>query len=374
MKKTMSSSMKICKTCKKEYYGDISRKFCSLTCSYADKDRLEKIRKHFVLSRTGKKHSDETKKKIRNSKVWKHRDKQTKEKIRETLSGRKLTDCHKENISNSLKGKKYSFRVGNYTQEFKNGHAVAYEKILKEVQLLEKRGYTCVPVGHRVTPDIIAVKGDNIKITAVEVEYGKPNYPKYSKEIQQNYDDIIWILRNSILPKAVIFEGPDGCGKTHIAKAFAERHVEFNYFKLKKDAAFVKEIPADVLKLGHELEAEFFTSLIKQVDLHVAFDRQYPSEICYGRAFRKINEKYWKEIDLEHSKIGTKIIICIKNNKRKDSLFNEEQIKIVEKEYLRFANETYCDVLILNTEDENISEQLKKIDNFVYGFNHEKIV
>ena len=45
-----------------------------------------------------------------------------------------------------------------------------------------------------VIPDFIAIK-DN-KVFAVEVEYNKPRYEKYTDDIRKYYDDVIWILRN----------------------------------------------------------------------------------------------------------------------------------------------------------------------------------
>ena len=58
---------------------------------------------------------------------------------------------------------------------------------------LPEQGFRAVPVGWSVIPDIIAIKDD--KVYAVEVQYGKPNYAKYTDEIRKYYDDIIWILR-----------------------------------------------------------------------------------------------------------------------------------------------------------------------------------
>jgi len=292
------------------------------------------------------------------------------EKIRLKLIGNKMSEKSKSKMRKAHLGKKTRPWTDAEKEAFRQARYRTVERLLAEIPALEKLGYRCIPVGHRTTPDIIAIKGKDIEVTGVEVEYGKPNYAKYAKNAKDYYDDILWILRGTTLPKAVIFEGPDGCGKTHIAKAFVKRHVEFNYFKLKKDKVYVKDVSPDILKLGHELEAEFFISFVRQVKFNAAFDRNYPSEICYGRAFRAIDEKYWRIVDLEHSKIGTKIILCIKNAKRKDTLFTRKQVEKVQKEYMRFAKETKCKILVLDTTDENLKEQLKKIDNFVYGFSH----
>jgi len=70
---------------------------------------------------------------------------------------------------------------------------VCNERILKEIPELEKQGFRCIPIGGKVRPDIIAIK-DN-KVFAVEVEYKKPNYSKYTDDAKKYYDDIIWIIK-----------------------------------------------------------------------------------------------------------------------------------------------------------------------------------
>jgi len=71
---------------------------------------------------------------------------------------------------------------------------VRNKRILQEIPELEKQGFRCIPITS-VVPDIIAIK-DN-KIYAIEVEYGKPDYDKYTDEIRKKFDDIIWIIRKS---------------------------------------------------------------------------------------------------------------------------------------------------------------------------------
>lgn len=68
-----------------------------------------------------------------------------------------------------------------------------YERILQEIPELEKQGFKCIPIG-KVVPDIIAFRDG--KIYAMEVEYGRPNYDKYSKDnYRELFEDVIWLLR-----------------------------------------------------------------------------------------------------------------------------------------------------------------------------------
>lgn len=66
-----------------------------------------------------------------------------------------------------------------------------YELILEAKKEMEEQGFRCIPIG-KIVPDLIAIKGDNLKIFAVEVESGKgvPNYNKYDNV--SFFDDIIW--------------------------------------------------------------------------------------------------------------------------------------------------------------------------------------
>lgn len=76
--------------------------------------------------------------------------------------------------------------------EYGNAVKKAFARIEAEVAELEKQGFRCIPIT-RVIPDIIAIKEG--KVYAVEVEYKTPNYDKYTDEVKNRFDDVIWILR-----------------------------------------------------------------------------------------------------------------------------------------------------------------------------------
>jgi hypothetical protein len=93
-----------------------------------------------------------------------------------------FTIDHKRKISKK--------QIGNINS--KSAVKVSWQRILKEVPELEKQGFRVIPITS-VIPDIIAIKDD--KIFAVEVEYKTPNYTKYTDEVRQYFDDIIWLIR-----------------------------------------------------------------------------------------------------------------------------------------------------------------------------------
>lgn len=97
--------------------------------------------------------------------------------------GKRFSKTHKKNLSKGHIGKSLT---GGKNVKIMN------ERIEAEIKELEKQGFKCVP-NTRVIPDIIATKDG--KIYAIEIEYGRPNYKKYTEDISKRYDKIIWILR-----------------------------------------------------------------------------------------------------------------------------------------------------------------------------------
>lgn len=145
----------------------------------------------------GYKHTEEAKMKMSKSRMGKRISEETKKKLSDASKGekgywfgRKLSEETKRKISLATKGKKLS-------EEVKKKCAMNVEKvnerILKEIKEFEVQGFRCVPTGGKVRPDFIAIKGD--KVFAVEVEYGTPNYLKYTDEAKLFFDDVIWIIR-----------------------------------------------------------------------------------------------------------------------------------------------------------------------------------
>jgi hypothetical protein len=109
------------------------------------------------------------------------------------------SDLTKKKISEANKGKKWTLEQ---KIKHKKAHLKTYKRILKEVSTFEKQGYRCIPILD-VIPDIILVKGDNLIIKAVEVEYLRyatqplPKRDKYNeKGADKMYDEVIWIIKN----------------------------------------------------------------------------------------------------------------------------------------------------------------------------------
>ena len=151
---------------------------------------------HIPWSKTGK-FSEETKRKMSLShkgKIpWNKGIKMPKE------FGEKLSKVKKDKpnplVSIALKGRKLS---KEHVINIGKGQFNSFQKILHEIPELEKQGFRCIPILN-VVPDIIAIKGENIEVYAIEIEGNKktkPNYKKYDKNNYRKYfKDFIWIFR-----------------------------------------------------------------------------------------------------------------------------------------------------------------------------------
>ena len=157
------------------------------------------------MPKRGYKQTKEHKIKLSQSHLGKTPSDKTKEKISKSLMGhtgskgslgyrwkthkpawnKGLTKETDERVANYVKKVKKTLKGRNTTHEH-------YKKILVLKGEMEEQGFRCIPLG-KVIPDIIAIK-DN-KIFAVELEYGKPNYDKYTSNIQHFFDDVIWIIK-----------------------------------------------------------------------------------------------------------------------------------------------------------------------------------
>lgn len=165
----------------------------------------------------------------------------------------------------------------------------------------------------------------------------------------------------------IIFEGVDNCGKTEISHALVERLLpDHQYFKVKQERIHVEKVDPAILKTAHELQLNFFYELARQVDLNVVMDRFYPSEYVYGSLFRDIDHQLIEDYDAMFAELGVKIIILRKKDDAlEDELWTKEQLLAIRDRYEVFASWTKCDVLVLDTDDEDLDRELSEIQKFL---------
>lgn len=164
----------------------------------------------------------------------------------------------------------------------------------------------------------------------------------------------------------ILMCGVDNCGKTEIAKALATRLGNYQYFKVKQERIHIEKVDHEILKQSHLLQLNFFYELARQVDFNIIMDRFFPSELVYGALFRKIDEEKIWEFDKLFAELGTKIIILQKRDDGlEDELWTKEQLIAIKAKYLEFAAKTKCQVLVLDTDSEDLEWELKEIEKFL---------
>jgi len=146
-----------------------------------------------------------------------------------------------------------------------------------------------------------------------------------------------------------MLEGPDGCGKTNIAKAIAS-HYRLPYFKVpteKKnwvDDTFMQSIPFDVL----------LPEFVSQTGVGFVSDRCYASEIVYSEVFGRNTDirSLWK-IDERWSDLGAIIIVAMRRDYSVvcDEFVEREKLDFLHVVYDSFYMKTSCDAIKIYVDD-----------------------
>ena len=168
--------------------------------------------------------------------------------------------------------------------------------------------------------------------------------------------------------KVIVFEGPDGCGKTNISQALAA-DLQVPYFKNKDEWKFFVDDPAyfvNALTYGDP----YFLSYLEQTGARVIIDRGDPSECVYSQVFdRPTNMDALELIDKRAAALGTKIVIPFRKDYQNvtdqfKDIITSDVLDKVHAAYMRFVEWTECDTFLLNVDDENLSRELKEVHDF----------
>lgn len=168
----------------------------------------------------------------------------------------------------------------------------------------------------------------------------------------------------------IIFEGPDGCGKTNIS-AELSRRTGIPVFKNDGEwSNFGSESAAEYFRLTAQYSYPFALSLIRQTRLSVIFDRAHPSEWAYSRAFgRSRCDDLIARGDELCAALGAKIIIPLRSDY--SGVVDEygvtpTHLQALDGLYREYAERvTKCETLILNVDDENLDRELEEITKFL---------
>jgi len=160
----------------------------------------------------------------------------------------------------------------------------------------------------------------------------------------------------------IIFDGVDNSGKTTIAKELSSR-LGIPYFSYKRPDDLTDKNVSD----ANMLALDYIYRLLDSIDASIIIDRAHPSEYVYGPLLRGTPIGHTKMIDKLAAKIGAKIIICSKEKltAKTNERLTESQLKSADMGFKYFIEETVCETLELDTTDEDLNSQLRKIVDFI---------
>tara|TARA_Y100001970_G_scaffold285842_1_gene406612 strand:- start:4783 stop:5307 length:525 start_codon:yes stop_codon:yes gene_type:complete len=168
----------------------------------------------------------------------------------------------------------------------------------------------------------------------------------------------------------IAFIGPDMTGKSNIA---AELSLQTGIPVFKNSGEWKTELGSpdyflNLLRYG----GPFLMDFMKQTDVKVILDRFYPCELVYAEAFeRETDMSAISWMDVNFAEASGKFIICLRkdysgliDDQYPDDL-PKEMLEKLDKLYRAFADTTDCDCLILETDDRDLNNQIKKIKMFL---------
>ena len=156
-------------------------------------------------------------------------------------------------------------------------------------------------------------------------------------------------MENETKQRIIIFDSPDGTGKTNIAQGLCSR-LNLPYFRCNKQHEFFKDEGSfrKALTYGDTL----LTGFLEQTGASVVLDRAYPAEWVYSRAYgRATNLDLLDSIDRSFSRMDAWIIIPVRHdysNAREDEVIENEMLPIIHREYVEnFRYWTMCNTIVI---------------------------
>ena len=151
--------------------------------------------------------------------------------------------------------------------------------------------------------------------------------------------------------KIVIFDSPDGTGKTNIAQGLS-MDLKVPYFRVPTqeknwaDRNFVSS-----LRYGEPM----MLNMIKQLNMDIILDRAYPAEWVYSQVYgRETDMDVLERVDNEFANMGAYIVVPLRRdytNSRHDHLVSKEMLKPLHDKYLEFLQWTKCSTIAIYVDE-----------------------
>lgn len=148
----------------------------------------------------------------------------------------------------------------------------------------------------------------------------------------------------------IILDGPDGCGKTEIAKGLSEK-LGIPYYKFSAEKEnWVKGDFLNELRFGERRQVQLF----QQIGMSAVIDRGYPSEIVYSQVFKRETDRdFLNWVDEQYAAMGTKIILPRREDyskNREDDIIPHEKLQEIHNRYIMFGGWTRCETIPINVD------------------------
>jgi thymidylate kinase len=160
--------------------------------------------------------------------------------------------------------------------------------------------------------------------------------------------------------KIIIFDSPDGTGKTNIAVGLAAK-LGLPYFKMNTEHENWRK---GKFKEALEFDQTYLLQFLKQTGYSVVIDRAYPAEWVYSQIFkRETNMELIKKLDDEFARLGTCIVIPVRQDyksARADDLVKNEMLPKLHDKYMEFRDFSKCSTVTMYVDSyrENLKEEL----------------
>lgn len=147
--------------------------------------------------------------------------------------------------------------------------------------------------------------------------------------------------------KIIIFDSPDGTGKTNIAQALS-MDLKIPYFRMDTQHQNWRK---GKFKEALEFDQPYLAEFIRQTHSNVIIDRAYPAEWVYSRVFdRPTNDEVLEQIDLAFARMGAYIVIPVRHDyskARKDDLVDKKHLPLLHETYMEFARWSRCTTITI---------------------------
>jgi len=165
----------------------------------------------------------------------------------------------------------------------------------------------------------------------------------------------------------IIFDGPDGCGKTNIAQELSVR-LGVPYYKNEAEHQYFRADPSYFIHAVRYVDT-YFTGYLEKSGASVILDRAWPSEWIYSKVMgRDTDLTVLHDLDRRHAALGTLIITPYRSSYhtvRDEYVEITDRIGLIHDLYTDFSDWTACRNLRICVDSEDLDEQVRTIIEFI---------